>query len=284
MKILQEFGIGHDEAALLSCPNVRVIYVVGDVDTGKTTLAARIASWCAHSRRTALVDLDAGQATVGLPTTFAWRMVQSRSKLAGMYFTGSTSPVGYLDIWVAGAVLMVSEAGAQAEQVVVDTCGLARGALGCQLHHPIIDAIRANVVVALERWGELRELLCPLGRAHSPAVLRVRPPSAVLKRSRAQRRSYRRARFREYFAEAGAMVLHLDEIELLRWKPDPVGRIASLRGSDGRDVALAIVQAHNVRSRTLTVWTSLQRRSRVRAVVLGSMRIARDGRQLESNV
>ncbi len=284
MKGLEEFGIRHDEAVLLSRPNARLIYVVGDVDTGKTTLAARIASWCARVRRTAVVDLDAGQATIGLPTTFAWRMAGSRGRPAGMYFTGTTSPVGYFELSVAGAVAMVSEAGAQAEKVVVDTCGLARGPLGCQLHHPIIDAIRPDVVVAPEREDELRELLRPLEAVHSPAVLRARPPDAVRKRSWAKRRSYRRAKFRGYFAGAGAMVLRLDGVGLLRWRPDPVGRIASLRGPDGRAIALAIVQAYDARSGTLTVWTPLRSPGRVCAIVLGSMRIARDGRQLARNV
>lgn len=280
MQGLREFGIGRDEAALLNRPSTRLIYVVGDVDTGKTTLASRIAAWFARVWRTALVDLDAGQASIGLPTTFAWRIAGSRGKPAGMYFTGASSPVGYFELWVAGAVVMVSEAATRGEKVVVDTCGLARGPLGCQLHHPIIDAIRPDVVVALEREDELQDLIRPLERARVPAVLCARPPVGVRKRSWAKRRSYRRAKFQEYFAGAGEMVLHLGKIGLLRWKPDPVGRIASLRGPDGRDIALAIVQKYDVCGGTLTVLTPLRQSGRVSAVVLGSVRIARDGRQL----
>ncbi len=284
MEGLEEFGIGRSEAALLNRPGTRLIYVIGDVDTGKTTLAARIAARSARVRRTAVVDLDAGQATIGPPTTFGWRLAGSRGRPAGMYFIGTTSPVGCFELSVAGAVAMVSEAGARAETTVVDTCGLARGVLGCQLHHPVIDAVRPDVVVALEREDELAELLRPLERARGPAVLRVRPPDTVRKRSWAKRRSYRRARFERYFAGAREMQLRLGEIALVRWKADPVGRIASLRGLDGRDVALAIVQGSDARGGTLTVFTPFRRNRRVSAVVLGSMRIARDGRQLARDV
>ncbi len=285
MASLDDYGLGRRELTALERPSVRVAYIVGDVGTGKSTLAAAVARHLSRRGRTALVDLDAGQASVGLPTTFAWRTWGRRAaKPGGMYFTGTTSPTGHFDIAIAGAAAMVSEARDAAAKIVVDTCGLARGPAGIRLHHTTIDAVRPDAVLAIQRGDELAGLLEPLRRMRRPVVIDASVPEGVCKRSRATRRSYRRERFGAYFARARERVFGLDEVGLLRPRRDPVGRIASLRNEAGRDVALGIVRAVGKSSGTITVLTPLPARTRVAAVVLGSMRIARDGRQLARDV
>ena len=283
MPLLGEFGLGPGEVRVFAGSGVRRIYVVGDTDTGKTTLAGAIARRLASRVRTAIVDLDAGQASVGLPTTFAWRMWRGR-KPAGLYFTGTTSPSGHLDVVVAGAAAMVAEAAGCAEKVVVDTCGLAVGGAGRALHHAVMDAVRPDVLVAIERADELSEWLEPVARSGWPRVVHAIVPACVRRRSWATRRSYRRRRFRAYFERARERRLDLREVGVLRPRPDSVGRLASLRDAAGRDVALGIVLACDSPLGTLTVLSPLPKRVRVRAVVLGSMRIARDGRQLARDV
>jgi len=286
MAQLADYGLGPGQIALLERRCVRVVYVVGDSDTGKSTLAAALAAHLARKFKAALVGLDAGQASIGLPTTFAWGMCGrgGRARTDGMYFTGTTSPTGYFEIAVAGAAAMVSEARGHAAKVVVDTCGLACGPAAMQLHHATIDAVRADAVVAIERDGELSGLVGPFIRSGRPLVIRASVPGGVRKRSRATRRSYRRGKFRAYFKRARELTLSLDEVGVLRPRPDPVGRIASLRDASGRDIALAIVRAVDDAAQTMTVLSPVPRRTNVRAVVLGSMRIARDGRQLARNV
>lgn len=286
MAELADYGLGNREIAALGRRRVRTIYIIGDSDTGKSTLAATLAAQLARSVATACVNLDAGQASIGLPTTFAWRMQGGRRERRpdGMYFTGTTSPSGHFDIAVAGAVAMVSEARKRADTAVVDTCGLARGAAGMRLHHTTIDAVRPDAVIVIERRGELACLIDPLARLTRPLVIRASAPDCIRKRSRAERRSYRRERFRAYFAPAREIVLSLDVVGVLRSKPDPVGRIASLRDATGRDVALAIVRRADPAAGTITVLTPAPKRVPVRAVVLGLMRIARDGRQLARDI
>ena len=284
MACLADFGIGAREAAVLSGRGARTIYVIGDSDTGKTTLAGVIVRLLAAKFKTAAVDLDAGQATIGLPTTFAWKMAGKRGKPDGMYFAGTTSPTGYLDRWLIGAASLVGQARGRARKVVVDSCGLACGAAGRELHHATVDAVRPDVVVAIERGGELAGLLGPFVRSGWPRVVRASVPARIRKRSRAERRSYRCGKFRAYFERARELRLDLAEVAVLREVWDPAGRLASLRDGSGRDVALGIVQKFDSPRGTITVLSPVPRRVAVRAVVLGSMRIARDGRQLARNV
>lgn len=288
MANLGNYGLGRRERAALARRGARVSYVIGDSDTGKTTLAACVAKLLAAKHPTALVDLDAGQASVGLPTTFAWKMCgprgPGRGKPDGMFFAGTTSPVGYFPVAVAGAAALVAEARGRADRIVIDTCGLARGPMGMELHHTTVEALRPDVVVAIERAGELSELLAPFIRSGWPQVIRASVPDRVTTRSSARRRAYRCARFRDYFERAREIVLELDEVGILRPRRDPAGRIASLRDAGGRDLALAIVQKVDRRRGTISVLSPVPKRATIRAVVLGSMRIARDGRQLARNV
>jgi len=286
MAELADYGLGQREIAALARRRVRIIYIIGDSDTGKSTLAAMLAAHLSQNCETACVDLDAGQASIGLPTTFAWRMHGGRRgrKPDGMYFTGTTSPSGHFDIAVAGAAAMVSEAREHADKVIVDTCGLARGVAGMRLHHTTIEAVRPDAVVGIERRCELGGLIDPLAKSGRLLVIRASVPDCVCKRSRATRRSYRREKFRAYFAQAREIMLRLDEVGVLRPRPDPVGRIASLRDATGRDVALAIVRRVDEAAGTITLLTPAPKRIAARAVVLGSMRIARDGRQLARDI
>ena len=285
MASLADYGLA-GEGRRLGGAGRRVIYIIGDVDTGKTTLAVTLAGLFVRKFRTAVVDLDAGQATVGPPTTLGWALWTRRGpgRARGFYFTGITSPAGHLAGWVAGAGMLVAEARCAAEKVVVDACGLARGAAGRALHHATVDVIRPDVVVAIERSRELAELLERFERAGRPEVIRATVPAGAKARSRAVRRSYRCARFREYFAGAREVELDLGEVGVLRPRADPVGRIASLRDASGRDIALAIVEKFDVRKGTMRVLSPVPGRAKIQAVVLGSMRIARDGRQLAWNV
>lgn len=288
MASLGDYGLGERELRLFRRRGVHVIYIIGDTDTGKTTLAGVVAEALAARFRTALVDLDAGQATIGPPTTLGWRMVSRTGGGAaepdGLYFTGTTSPAGHLEQWVIGAATLVGEARRRATKVVIDACGLARGEAGRQLHHATVEVVGPDVIVAIERSGELGELVEPFLRAGRPLVVSAAVPAMARTRSRGARRSYRCAKFRAYFERAVPVQLRLDEVGVLRPRQDPVGRIASLRGADGRDVALGIVQKYDVPRGTVTVLSPLAAGTLVRAVVLGSMRIARDGRQLGWNV
>lgn len=280
MTLLDEYGLNAAALDAVRAEDARRIYVLGDVDTGKSTLAAGLAERLSGDARTAEVDLDAGQARIALPTTFGWRMAGAEEH-AGMYFTGDTSPAGGFDRSVAGAAVVVGEASRHADKVVIDTCGLAKGAAGRRLHHATIDAVRADVVIGIQRGDELESLLRPFDHGRRPRPVRARVPDAVRPRSPSVRRSYRARRFRAYFEGAEEMRLPFAEVGLMRFRRPPVGRIASLRDRCGRDVALAIVRAYDSPRGTITVLTPRPDPAEVGCVVFGSLRIARDGRQLE---
>ena len=91
---------GPDDAALEAAARVRVTVIVGAGDTGKSTLAAQLASaLTARGARVAVVDADVGQSEIGPPTTVGLGAVTGPltrlrdADLIALEFVGDTSPV-----------------------------------------------------------------------------------------------------------------------------------------------------------------------------------------------
>ncbi len=59
-------------AEKLLSPDTRSIMLLGEADTGKTTLAEGLGAFLSKDFRTAAVDLDMGQSRIGPPATVGW--------------------------------------------------------------------------------------------------------------------------------------------------------------------------------------------------------------------
>src|SRR5438093_7460441 len=89
--------------ALEAAAEARVTLILGTSDTGKTSLAARLAgALAARGDRVAVVDADVGQSEIGPPTTVGLgRVTGALARLAdaevlALEFVGDTSPVRYI--------------------------------------------------------------------------------------------------------------------------------------------------------------------------------------------
>src|SRR5918996_3831818 len=106
----------YDEAVAQAVSRRGVIMLLGGLDSGKTSLARRIAAAGLEQQLTiGLLDADVGQTTVGPPTTVGLRVIraaqdlepQSLSQADHVAFVGSTSPQGHLLPLVAGTRLLL---------------------------------------------------------------------------------------------------------------------------------------------------------------------------------
>ena len=127
----------HEEAVRQAVAHRGVIFLLGGLDSGKTTLARRIAAEGLDAGATvAVIDADVGQSTVGPPTAVGLRLCRNPSDLEldalaeadEIAFVGSTSPQGHLLPLAVGARRLLDRARAEgADLVVVDTTGLVTG-------------------------------------------------------------------------------------------------------------------------------------------------------------
>ncbi|MFW6180244.1 MAG: Clp1/GlmU family protein [Spirochaetota bacterium] len=236
----------------LLSPEVRLIMVVGEADTGKTTLVERLAGFLSRDRQVGVVDADMGQSHIGPPATIGWGTVEGgfegweQVTPRDLYFTGAFSPVGNLVPSLAGARFITALALQRCPVVVVDTTGLVNEPAGRVLKQYKIEMLRPQVVLVLERCGELEHILAPY-RFSGPAVYRLRVPGAVGAKQPPERASYRRELLRSYLEEGGEETVRLDRVGV-RFTRNPfpleerglVNRMVSLRNEAGRDLAVGV--------------------------------------------
>src|SRR2546426_10020532 len=149
------------ERALERAARSRATLLMGDVDTGKTSLATFLANELYRTGfRVGVVDADLGQSEIGPPTTIGLGRVRRRldrlgdAEAAGLCFVGSTSPAGHVEATVVGARRMMERGAALGcERLLVDTSGLVAGDPGGHLKRRKIERLGPDLVVCLGRAG-----------------------------------------------------------------------------------------------------------------------------------
>jgi polynucleotide 5'-hydroxyl-kinase GRC3/NOL9 len=203
-----------------------VTLVMGGPDTGKSTLCQYLMYRAyAAGEIAALVDLDLGQSHLGPPGAlglgiFPPRMPGDRGLFPeGLYFVGQTSPVGKVLEVAVGCRVLVDQARAQGvSRVVVNTSGLIQGPAAYRLKQAETELLQPELVLALARSRELSPLLRLLEQTSHTLLLPV--SSLAVRRGPEERRLYREARFRRYFAKARRLDLPASEVV---WRGPPLG-------------------------------------------------------------
>lgn len=198
----------------------RVAVLVGGLDSGKSTLSRALALAALQAGRVvAYLDADLGQKTVGPPTAVTLRIVRTEDDLDpeslwrgdAFSFVGATSPQGQLLPLVVGTGRLLARAGEEgADLVVVDTGGLVSGVYGQLLNYHLIELVRPDVVIGLQRGEELEPLLGIVKRFFSCEVVALPVPPEVHPTSVEERAQRREGALRSYFTEP-----------LRRWRVKP---------------------------------------------------------------
>jgi polynucleotide 5'-hydroxyl-kinase GRC3/NOL9 len=210
------------EAAAARAAGARVMLVIGETDTGKTSFTTFLASTLlARGLSVAVVDADLGQSDIGPPTTVGLGRVRlpverlADAEVMGLYFVGSTSPQGHLLPTVLGTRVMAQRALRLGfDHVIVDTSGLVQGEMGRLLKQHKIDLVEPELVLCLQRNGECEHILRPYGSGDRPSILRLAPSGATRRRSQDERRQHRERSLQVYFAAARPISLDLSRVIL----------------------------------------------------------------------
>jgi len=210
------------EAAVARAAEARVLFVIGETDTGKTSFTTFLAdALLARGLSVGVVDADLGQSDIGPPTTVGLGRLRppverlADAEVVGLYFVGSTSPQGHLLPTVLGTRLMAQRALRLGfDRVIVDTSGLVQGELGRLLKQHKIDLVDPDVVLCLQRNGECEHILRPYETGGRPAVVRLASSGATRRRSQEERRQHRERSLQAYFADARPIALDLTRVVL----------------------------------------------------------------------
>jgi polynucleotide 5'-hydroxyl-kinase GRC3/NOL9 len=194
--------------------------LVGGLDSGKSTLGRALAARAMEEGRiVAYLDADLGQKSVGPPAAVTLRILGGPEDLEperlaredAMAFVGATSPQGQLLPLVVGTARLLARARERdVEFVVVDTSAVVSGVYGQLLKYHMVELIRPDVLIGLQRGEELGPLLGIIQRFFATEVLSLPVDPQVRPTSVEERAQRREEAFRRYFAEP-----------LQRWRVKP---------------------------------------------------------------
>ena len=289
-------------ARLCADPQVRLVYVLGEVDTGKSTVATYLYREALRRGASGYIDADCGQSRVGPPATLgllhaphAPQTDTSSDTLPEgqtlLRFVGSTSPARNL-LQTATALRRLTDAAGEQNipheggLLVVDSSGFLGGNAGVTFQLNTIELLRPDALLVMDAGTAAAHIARGFERTPGMRVARVPVSSKARRRDRGERSRHREERFRRYFAGACEQSISLSDVSLEGRLPNP-RRSSSYRDrlcalSDGSRfvVALGIVTGFDPAARELDLLApplSLEARERIAVVQFGELHLAADG-------
>lgn len=271
-------------------PAAVIVYVLGAVDTGKTTLCRFLVDHLAKHFRTAYIDCDPGQSLIGPPTTLGLRLYFSpRQEKRSEYlrFVGSTSPRGHLLQTVGGIKKLTEKAlDLGAERIILDSSGYVLGKPGQEFQFQVLDLVEPDWLLAFQQEGELDHLLANFVKHPRTRTWQLPVSPQVTPRDMQQRQEYRRSKFREYFQDTILQEFSLDRLGLHGLVP-PLNRpeiylklMVALCDEQNLVLTLGIVDGIDWQRRVLALQAPLIDYKKVATVQFGSLHLQPDGQEL----
>lgn len=179
-----------------------VCVIIGEVDSGKSSLCTFLANKCLEDEgRVGVVDADVGQADIGPPTTLSSSVVKAPiiglHKIAAdlSFFIGDTSPSSVPDKVVASATRLKKSIANMADIVIVNTDGWLAEFNALRHKALLLDEIQPDLVLGL---GRSYETVDPLLERVKIASLRLPSSSFARARSKEERKKSREAGYRRF--------------------------------------------------------------------------------------
>jgi len=194
------------------------IMVLGQVDTGKSTVVCYLANYFSKlGKKVAVIDLDPGQQNIGPPSTITLGLLKQLILKLGdipllrMVFIGKTSPQGRMLQMVSGARELVDHALAVADVILIDTTGWVFGGAARALKTSKIHALTPHFLVALQNSNEIEHIIKPFEFSEIKTEM-LSVFQQIETRSHETRKFLRESAFNNYFKNATSCLLNLESL------------------------------------------------------------------------
>ncbi len=193
--------------------NKDTVFVLGELDSGKTTLV----HYLRKENGGNIVDTDVGQSDIGPPTVIG--RSRDGEKLDDGYFVGSISPRKHFTQMIVGTKKMVERSGTP---VFVDTTGMVKKDASRDLKTQKIEAINPDKLIiignnGLNYYNNFKDI--------NTKIFNVDVPKDIRSKTRDERKNNRESQFSEYFSNTKGIKVDLE---------DDVNTLRSLLGSGTR--------------------------------------------------
>ncbi|MEW6095411.1 MAG: Clp1/GlmU family protein [bacterium] len=186
--------------------DLKVVFILGEVDTGKTTFVKWLANQGVETKTIGIIDADVGQSDIGPPTTIGLGIITDKVENlsfiepVNFYFVGDISPEGHLLDMVVGTKKLLDKALAVGiDKVIIDTTGLVQRGVGEALKFAKVKNIGPCHIIAIQRKNEIEYLLKPFDVIGDYVIHRIPVSSQVRLTSKEERAILRNKKFVSYF-------------------------------------------------------------------------------------
>ncbi|MFQ5867870.1 MAG: Clp1/GlmU family protein [bacterium] len=207
-------------AEQLSRKGVRIILILGEIDTGKTFFSSYLANrLLTYGVKIGILDCDTGQSDIGPPGTIGLAVLgrqivfPSEVKPTALYFTGSNSPAFHFLPTLVGLKRLVDRGLTLANILIIDTPGWVHGDKARALHRSEIEMLSPDVIILLQKKDELEHLV---KNYPQEKIVRLPVGKGPLPRNHEERKGLREAMYKKYLKEASYIELELDEVQIDR--------------------------------------------------------------------
>jgi len=211
--------------------------ILGDVDSGKSTLCTYLANTCLdHRFQSSIIDGDVGQADIGPPTTTSSSTVSKHVinlqelRPERSFFIGDTSPSSVPDKLVRSISDLKDRISTGSEITILNTDGWVREDEAVEHKLQLLESLRPELVLALSLDHELDHIL----ELQKHPILRLEASSFARRRTREERKKAREEGYRRFLGNPKHLDLRLNTIKLKMFnapKQERLDQATSHRGT-----------------------------------------------------
>src|SRR5438094_4123639 len=188
-----------------------VCVIIGEVDSGKSSLCTFLANKCLEDTgKVRVVDADVGQADIGPPTTISSSVVQApiiglhNAEAKISFFIGDTSPSFVPDKVVTLATRLKKRITSSADVVLVNTDGWLAEFNAIRHKQLLLEGLQPDLVIGLSRSDDIID---PLLDRVKFASLKLPSSSFARGRSKEERKKAREAGYRRFLQGSHKLVV-----------------------------------------------------------------------------
>jgi len=210
--------------------------ILGDVDTGKSTLCTYLVNTCLdHRIRISVIDGDVGQADIGPPTTSSSSTVSNHIfslqelRPERSYFIGDTNPSSVPDKLVQSIARLKDELSTGSEITILNTDGWVREDEAVQHKLQLLSSLQPDLVLGLSLDHELDHIL----ELQQGPTMRLEASSFARTRTKEERKKAREHGYRRFLRNAKHLNLRLNAIKLRTFNTPRQQRIDQASAHNG---------------------------------------------------
>jgi len=246
--------IGNRHFEILFQKKINKILLIGNVDTGKTTLLKEIArKFIFYSIPVTIIDCDIGQSFIGPPTTIS--LIKLKKNVYNFfpfpdrfYFTGAISPSSNIIGFLTGIEKIEEVCKKEKnEKILIDTTGYIKDKIAREIKIHKIEVFSPDLVLLLEKKDELffvRNFL----RYSKIKFLTIKIPENFPVKTITEREENRSEKFRRYFRITDKIKININNISIKKINlheeislNNPDGLLISLRDRNLNDRVLGVI-------------------------------------------